>query len=222
MKKILLGLAAAALLSASAVNATEYGFDKAHSHIGFTVKHILGKVPGEFRDYDGTFSWDPAKPESSKVKVTIQAASIDTANDFRDKDLRSEKYFNVKKYPTLTFVSTKVEKGADESHFKVSGDLTIHGVTKPVVLDVEYLGSDSMPMGKDPKNTAKIAAFSATVKIDRRDYGIDMSMQLPSGNLMVGNDVNISLDITGMDSASLKKMAAMMGKMKKGKPANKK
>lgn len=221
MKKLFLLLAAFGFLAATSVNAAEYGFDKAHSHVGFKIKHILGMVPGEFKDYDGTFTFDPDKPEASKVKVTIQAASINTDNDFRDKDLRSEKYFNVEKYPTLTFVSKKVSKGEVDNKYSVVGDLTIHGVTKPVTLDVDYLGADTMPMDKEGKNTAKIVGFSASTKIDRRDFGLDMSMQLPSGNLMVGNDVNITLDIAGMDTASLKKMAEMMGKMKKDKPVEK-
>lgn len=220
MKKLFLLLAVSGFVAATSVNATEYGFDKAHSHIGFSVKHILGKVPGEFKDYDGTFTFDPAKPEASKVKVTIQAASINTDNDFRDKDLRSEKFFDVEKYPTLAFVSKKVSKGDGENQYKVEGNLTIHGVTKPVVLDVDYLGADKMPMDKEGKMSAQIVGFSATTKVDRRDFGLSMGMTLPSGNLMVGNDVDITLDITGMDTASLKKMAEMMGKMKKDKSAD--
>lgn len=215
MKKLFLLLAVSGLLAATSVNATEYGFDKAHSHIGFKVKHILGMVPGEFTDYDGAFNFDPAKPEASKVKVTIQAASINTDNGMRDNDLRSEKYFDVAKYPTLTFVSTKVTKGDGENKYNVLGKLTIHGVTRPVTLDVDYLGADTMPMSKDGKMTPKIVGFSATTKIDRRDYGLDMSMVLPSGNLMVGNDVNISLDMTGMDKASLEAMKKMMSGTKK-------
>ncbi|HEV2355871.1 MAG TPA: YceI family protein [Puia sp.] len=214
MKKLFTLLAVVGL-AASTVQAAEYGFDKAHSHVGFKIKHILGMVSGEFKDYDGSFNFDPAKPEASKVKVTIQAASIDTDNEMRDKDLQSEKYFNVAKYPTLTFVSTKVKKGDGENQYNVEGKLTIHGVTKPVTLDVDYLGEDSMPMSKDGKMSAKIVGFSATTKIDRRDFGLDMSMALPSGNLMVGNDVYITLDITGMDKASLDAMKKMMSGAKK-------
>lgn len=214
MKKLFMLLAVVGL-AASTVQAAEYGFDKAHSHVGFKIKHILGMVPGEFKDYDGSFNFDPAKPEASKVKVTIQAASIDTDNEMRDKDLQSEKYFNVAKYPTLTFVSTKVKKGDGDDKYIVDGKLTLHGVTKPVTLDVDYLGADTMPMSKDGKMSAKIVGFSATTKINRRDFGLDMSMALPSGNLMVGNDVYITLDITGMDKASLDAMKKMMSGAKK-------
>lgn len=219
MRKYLLLLAAFGFLAANSVKATEYGFDKAHSHIGFSVKHILSKVPGEFKDYDGFFAFDPAHPEKSKVNVTIQAASINTDNEMRDHHLQSADFFNVQKFPTITFVSKKVTKGDSDNKYKLEGDLTIHGVTKPVILDVEYLGSDIMPMDKEGKVTANIAGFSATTTIDRRDFGLNMSMVMPSGNLMVGNDVNITLDIAAMDKASLKKQAEMMEKMKKDKPA---
>lgn len=219
MKKLVLLLAALGFLAATSGNATEYGFDKAHSHIGFKVKHILGMVPGEFKDYDGSFSFDPDHPESSKVKVTIQADSINTDNEMRDKDLRGGHFFDVEKYPTLSFVSTKVLKGDGDNKYNVEGKLTIHGVTKPVTLDVDYLGADSMPMSKDGKMSAKIVGFTATTKVDRRDFGLSMDMTLPSGNLMVGNDVNIELDITGMDQKSLDAMKKMMASMKKDKPA---
>ena len=220
MKKIFLMLGVFAFLGASSVRATEYGFDKAHTHIGFSVKHILSKVPGEFKDYDGTFTFDPAKPEASKVQVTIQAASVNTGVEPRDHHLQSPDFFDVEKYPTLTFVSKRVEKGAGENKYNVTGDLTIHGVTKSVVLDVDYLGSDTMPMGRDGKMTAKIAGFSATTTIDRRDFGLVWNKALASGNLMVSNDVTINLDIAGIDKASLDKMKAMMEKMKQSKPAD--
>jgi polyisoprenoid-binding protein YceI len=202
MKKFVLGLAAAALLSVSAVNATEYGFDKAHSSVGFTVKHLLSKVSGSFTDYDGTINFDPKNPTAAKVKVTIQAKSISTGVEKRDGHLRSPDFFDVAKFPTLTFVSTKVEKGADDSHFKVTGDLTIHGVTKSVVLDTEFGGTDNA-MGAD------IVGFSATTKIDRRVFGLTWGEEMMSTakNLMVGNDVTINIEVAGMDKAAMKKMA---------------
>jgi len=221
MKKLFALLAVAGFLAVTSVNAAEYGFDKAHSHIGFSVKHILSKVPGEFKDYDGTFSFDPAKPEAGKINVTIQAASISTDNEMRDHHLQSPDFFDVEKYPTITYKSTKVSKGDGDNKYVVEGKLTMHGVTKPVTLDVEYLGADTMPMGKDGAMTASIAGFSATAKIDRRDFGLVWNKTLASGNLMVSNDVDITLDVAAMDKASLKKMAEMMSKMKKDKPADK-
>jgi polyisoprenoid-binding protein YceI len=165
-------------------------------------------VPGEFRDYDGSFSFDPDKPLASKVSVVIQAASINTANDMRDKHLQSPDFFDVNKFPTLEFVSKKILKGDGDNQYKVVGDLTIHGVTKSVTLDATYLGKDTL-MG------AKIIGFSAATKIDRRDFGLTWSKILESGNLMVGNDVAITLDIAGMDKAGMEKMK----KMSEAKPA---
>ena len=218
MRKFFLPLAVLGFLAATTVNAMEYGFDKAHSHIGFSVKHILSKVSGEFKDYDGSFTFDPAKPENSKVKVSIQAASINTDNDMRDHHLQSPAFFDVEKFPTLDFKSTKVTKEEGDNKYKVEGKLTIHGVTKPVTLDVEYLGSDEMPTDKEGKTKAAIAGFSATTKIDRRDFGLSWNQTLASGNLMVSNDVDITLDIAGMEKKSLD---AMMKKMMGAKKTEK-
>ncbi len=199
-------------LAAASANATEYGFDKAHSHVGFSVKHILSMVPGEFKDFDGSFSFDEKKPESSKVNVTIQTASVNTNMEKRDAHLQSADFFDAVKFPTLTFVSTKVEAAGDKK-YKVTGDLTIHGVTKSVVLDVDYMGTDTI-MGMDT------IGFSASTKIDRRDFGLSWGQDKLSaaGNLMVGNDVNINIDIAGMSKAGMEKMKKMM----KNKPADKK
>ncbi len=222
MKKLFLSFGLFAFVAVGSVQATEYGLDKAHTHVGFSVKHILSMVPGEFKDYDGTFSFDPKKPEASKIKVTIQTASVNTGVEMRDHHLQTADFFDAEKYPTLTFVSKSVEKGDAENKYKVVGDLTIHGVTKSVTLDVDYLGADEMPMGKDGKMVAKVVGFSATTTIDRRDFGLAFNKVLASGNLMVGNDVKISLDIAGMDKKSLDAMKKMMGAPKKEKPADKK
>ncbi|HUO57626.1 MAG TPA: YceI family protein [bacterium] len=215
MKKIFLSFAVFGFLAAASARATDYGFDKAHSHIGFTVKHILSMVSGEFKDYDGTISFDPAKPEGGKVSVTIQTASINTDNEMRDHHLQSPDFFDAEKNPTITFKSTKVAKGDGENKYKVTGDLTMHGVTKSVVLDVDYQGADTMQMGKDGA-IAKIAGFSATTTIDRRDFGLNWGQDklTAAGNLMVANEVNIKLDVAAIDKASQKKM---MDKMKNAK-----
>jgi len=201
MRKFFFAFAVFSLLVGSAVNAKEYVFDKAHSHVGFTVKHVLSMVPGEFKEYDGSFSFDEKKPEASKVKVTIQAASINTNVDRRDAHLKSPDFFDVEKFPTLTFVSKKVSKGEGENKYKVEGDLTIHGVTKAVTLDVEYLGTDTM-MGMET------IGFSATTTIDRRDFGLvwGETMASAAGNLIVANKVTINLEITGMTKEAMEKM----------------
>ena len=206
MKKLFLFLAAFSFLAVSTVRAEIYGFDKAHSQVGFAVRHILSPVHGEFKDYDGTIHFDPAKPEDSKISVTIQVDSISTDNDMRDHHLKTPDFFDAAKYPTITFKSIKVTSLGDNK-YTVEGALSMHGMIKPVVLNVDYMGSDTM-MG------AKIAGFSATTKIDRRDFGISFNKVLDSGNLMVGNDVTITLDIALMDKAGLEKMKAMMSKPK--------
>jgi polyisoprenoid-binding protein YceI len=116
-----------------------FGFDKAHSLIGFRVRHVLSKVEGRFKSFDGTIWLDRQKPAASRVELTIQAASIDTANENRDNDLRSANYFDVAKYPTITFKSTKVEpKGNDL--YEVTGEFSMHGVTKTIKVPVKHLG----------------------------------------------------------------------------------
>ncbi len=206
MKKLFLFLAAFSFLAVSSVRAEVYGFDKAHSQIGFAVRHILSPVHGEFKDYDGTIHFDPKKPEDARINVTIQTASISTDNEMRDHHLQSPDFFDAATYPTITFKSTKVTTVSDNK-YSVEGNLTMHGVTKSVTLDVDYMGADVM-MG------APIAGFSATTKIDRRDFGLTWNKTLESGNVMVGNDVTITLDIALMSKAGLEKMKAMMSKPK--------
>jgi polyisoprenoid-binding protein YceI len=201
MKKISSLIAVLLFAAAGSLWAEDYGFDKAHSQVSFAVKHVLAMTHGEFKDYDGTVVFDEKKPESSKIDVTIQTASIDTANEMRDHHLKTADFFDAEKYPTLTFKSTKVVKAGDKK-YKVTGDLTIHGVTKSVVLDVDYLGADVM-MGMP------IAGFSATTTIDRRDFGLSWGQDKLSGagNLIVANEVQIKLDISLITKEALKKMA---------------
>lgn len=204
MRKQVSLLALAAFLTATVAGAEEYGFDKAHSHIGFSIRHIFVPVLGEFKDYDGSFTFDPKNPSKDKIEVTIQADSISTDNEMRDHDLRSDHFFNVEKYPTITFKSRKVDADGKDQ-YKVTGDLTIHGVTKPVVLDVSYMGSGKM-MGSD------LVGFTASTTIDRRDFGLTWGQDklTDAGKVMVGDQVAITLDISGMDKAGLAKMAAKM------------
>ncbi len=212
MKKFFLLFVVFGFLAVSSADATEYVIDKAHSTIGFSIKHMVTMVRGNFKDFDGTFSFDEKKPGAGKVKVTIQTASINTNNEGRDKHLQTPDFFDGAKYPTLTFVSKKVTANGDKQ-YKVVGDLTMRGATKPVTLDVEYLGADAF-MDMDG------VGFSATAKIDRRDFGLSMGQDKMTAakNLMVGNDVNITLDIAGTSKASMEKMK----KKQKEKAAEKK
>jgi len=172
---------------AQAAFAAEYAIDQAHSHVGFSIRHIATKVKGEFREFSGSFSFDEKKPAASKVSVTVQAASIFTNNDKRDAHLRTPDFFDAAKYPTATFKSTKVE-GAGKGRYKVTGDLTLHGITKSVVLDVEHLGTEQA-FG------SSVAGFTATTRILRKDFGFDLGKALESGKLMLSDEVDLTLEI---------------------------
>lgn len=167
---------------------TTYGIDKAHSEVTFQVRHLLTKVRGRFSDFEGTIQYDEEQPEDSSVNVTIRAASIDTNERDRDAHLRSADFFDVEKDPALTFRSAVIRrKGPLE--FEVRGDLTIHGVTRPVTLDVNFLGK-----AKDPWGNERIA-FEADVTINRKDYGLNWNAALETGGFLVGDEVKISLSV---------------------------
>jgi polyisoprenoid-binding protein YceI len=183
MKKLGVGTFAIWILAAGvAAAATEtYTFDKAHSLMGFRIRHVLNKVEGRFKTFDGTIWLDRDNPAASKVELKIDAASVDTANDTRDNDLRSPNYFDVAKYPTITFKSAKIEqKGKDL--YEVTGDLSIHGVTKTIQVPVKHLGFGKM--GKMEK-----AGFEVSLPINRKDFGI------VSGSPVVGDEVEINIQV---------------------------
>ena len=166
-----------------------YQIDPSHSTASFSIKHMMiAKVHGGFEKMSGTLTYDKANPSKSSVQVAIEAASINTREPQRDTHLRSPDFFDVEKYPTITFKSTRVE-GSD-GELKVIGDLTIHGVTQQVTLDVEG-PSDEM---KDPWGNIKIGA-SGTTKIKRKDFGLTWNAALEAGGFLVGDDVTISLDV---------------------------
>jgi polyisoprenoid-binding protein YceI len=164
--------------------------DRAHSDVGFDVRHFFNKVHGSFTDYSGTISYDPKNLTVSTVSVTIRDSSINTRNDRRDTHLRSDDFFAVEKFPTITFQSTKIVPGKDDKHFQVIGDLTMRGVTKSVTLDAEFLGMQTMgQMGTQ-------AGFMAKTTIpDRKEYGISWNRTLDQGGVMLGDDVDITLNI---------------------------
>jgi polyisoprenoid-binding protein YceI len=164
----------------------------AHSSVGFKVRHFFAKATGNFRQFEGTIQFDPAQPERASVEATIQTTSIDTANEGRDKHLRSADFFDVEKFPTLTFKSTKVEKKGEE--LLVTGDLTIKGVTKSVTFPIEFHGAGPTPWG------AQSAGFSAELKIDRKDFGVTWNKALDQGGTVLGDDVAISLEIEALEA----------------------
>ena len=182
--------------SVASAEARTYSIDKAHSEVGFKIKHLFNKTYGRFADFSGTIQFDPKNVAASSVDVTIQDSTISTENDRRDGDLRSENFFWVEKYPTMTFKSTKVIPSKDPNHFQVGGDLTLRGVTKPVVLDVEYDGMG--PVAIQGHSMGTQAGFSAKTTINRKDFGIVWNRQLDAGGVMLGDDVDISLDIAAV------------------------
>lgn len=174
--------------TATATKTTTYNIDKAHSEVTFQVRHLLTKVRGRFSDFDGTIEYDEEHPENSKVNVRIQAASIDTSEKDRDTHLRSGDFFDVQTHPTLTFTSRRITRKGTLG-FDLTGDLTIHGVTRPVTFDVNFLGK-----AKDPWGNERIA-FEAETTINRKDYGLNWNAALETGGFLVGDEVKISLSV---------------------------
>jgi polyisoprenoid-binding protein YceI len=165
-----------------------YKIDPAHTATNFTVRHMMiTNVRGGFDNISGTLNFDAANPAASSVEVTINAASINTGVADRDNHLRSADFFEVEKYPTISFKSTKVEAHG-ETHAKVTGDLTIRDVTKSVVLDVEFLGQSASPFG-DTR-----AGFEATTSINREDFGLGWNVALEAGGVLVGKDIKLNID----------------------------
>ena len=165
-----------------------FQIDKAHSEATFQVRHLISKVRGRFSDFDGTVELDDARPEQSKVSLTIKAASIDTGVADRDQHLRSDDFFATDTHPTLTFVSTAiVPKGGN--HYEVTGDLTMRGVTKSIVLPIEFLGTATDPWGNQK------VAFEGEVTLNRKDYGLNWNAAIETGGFLVGDEVKVSLSI---------------------------
>jgi polyisoprenoid-binding protein YceI len=174
---------------------TTYAIDKAHSEVTFQVRHLLTKVRGRFSEFEGTLEYDDQNPEKSSVSVTIHATSIDTNEKDRDTHLRSADFFEVEKFGTLTFKSTRVTRKSGDN-YDVAGDLTIHGVTRPVTLAATHLGK-----AKDPWGNERIA-FEAETTINRKDFGLLWNAALETGGFLVGDDVKISLSIQAVPKAA--------------------
>lgn len=186
------GAVLAVLLSLSGdqarADALKLSIDPQHSTVGFRVRHLFTKVSGQFRGFEGTIEFDQKNLAASKVAVTIQASTIDTNVEARDKDLRSPRFFDVAKYPTLSFTSTGI---ADISgtRGRIKGSLTVHGVTREVVLDAEFLGA-----GKDPWGNQRFG-FHGETKVNRKDFGMAWNEMIEAGGVLVGDEVEIVLDL---------------------------
>jgi polyisoprenoid-binding protein YceI len=165
-----------------------FAIDKAHSEATFQVRHLVTKVRGSFADLGGTIQANEANPELSSVTFTINAASIDTGTPDRDAHLRSADFFDVEKYPTISFASTGI-KAVGGANYTVTGDLTMRGVTKRIEVPVTFLGT-----AKDPWGNEKIG-FETELTLNRKDYGLTWNAALETGGFLVGDEVKVAVSI---------------------------
>jgi polyisoprenoid-binding protein YceI len=184
-------LALALAVLAQSAFASTWDIDPSHSQAGFEVRHlVVAEVRGHFQKMSGTLDLNDKDVSKSKVDVVIDAASIDTNEPKRDEHLKSADFFDAANHPKITFKSTKLEKGSGKDKWKVTGDLTIRGVTKPVVLDTEAPAQEI----KDPYGNLRRVA-SATTTINRKDYGLKWSAMTEAGGAVAGDEVKIILDV---------------------------
>ncbi len=172
-----------------------YTSDRGHSEVLFRVRHLLTRVTGQFRDFAGTIEFDPARPDASRVEFTIDTASIDTSVADRDTHLKSEDFFHVAQHPQITFRSERVKPTRAES-FLVTGPLTIRGVARTIDLPVDYLGTM-----KDPWGNEKLG-FEATLKLNRKDFGLNWNAALEAGGFLVGDEVDVTLNVQAIKQAA--------------------
>jgi polyisoprenoid-binding protein YceI len=188
---LLLALLQAAQPATPPTPTNKWAADPAHSAVGFRVRHLgITWVNGTFKQWAIELNYDPANPEAASVVARIQTASINTDNERRDNDLRSSNYLAIDSFPEIAFTSEKVERAAD-GRLRITGDLTLRGVTRPVVLDAEVAGVLATPRGRR-------TAFTATTTIKRQDYGITLN-RLMEGAQVVGDDVRITIDIEAIE-----------------------
>ncbi|MFS8524781.1 MAG: YceI family protein [Limnochordales bacterium] len=176
-------------------NQTTWTIDPSHTIVEFGIRHLMiTTVKGRFGGVEGTIKGNPDDWTDAEVEVKIDAASVDTRNEDRDNHLRSADFFEVEKYPHLTYKSTKVTKTGENS-YTIEGELTIRDVTKPVTLEAEYLGKAVDPWGNE-----KIG-FSAKAKVNRKDFGLTWNAPLEAGGFLVGDEVTIELEVQAAKAA---------------------
>jgi len=179
----------ALLFVGTAAGAAQWTIDKAHSSIGFSVRHlVISNVKGTFGDYTGDIEFAPENLEAGKASITVQVTSVDTDDAKRDDHLRSPDFFDVAQYPTMSFTSTKVH-GLEGNKFKMTGNLSIRDIIKEVTFDCVFHGVIDDPAG----NTK--AGFTATATINRQDFDVKWNKTLDAGGVVVGNDVDITLEL---------------------------
>lgn len=187
-------IALALMLTAGMTQAATWSFDKAHSSVGFSVRHmVISRTIGNFDDFEGVMEFDGENVASGTVELTVQMASIDTDDEKRDGHLKTGDFFDVEKYPTMTFKSTKISN-VKGSSFQMVGILTLKGVSKEVTFDCEFNGTLVDPWG----NTR--AGFSAETEINRQDFNVSFSKILDNGGLMVSDMVTINLEMEAIQA----------------------
>jgi polyisoprenoid-binding protein YceI len=188
MKRLALAVVAAAALALPARAQDTYLVDKGHSDVGFQVRHLVSKVSGQFKDFEGTLRLDRAQPAQSSVEFAIAAASIDTNLADRDAHLRNADFLDVEKFPRITFRSTKVVPDGKD-RYQVTGTLTLRGVSREVTLPVQFLGFVRDPWGNDK------AGFEAILTVNRKDYGITWNKALDAGGVVLGEEVKVVFNL---------------------------
>jgi polyisoprenoid-binding protein YceI len=206
MKRVLVFVFTALVSTAVFAAAESFVVDKYHSEATFQIRHLITRVSGRFDEVSGSISVDRSNPTLSSVEFTIKTASIDTGVAPRDKDLRGANFFEVDKYPEITFKSTGIKPSGKKDVYDVTGAFTMHGVTKTITIPVEFLGFAKDPQGKER------AGFAAHTTLNRQDYGIKWNRALDNGGALLGDDVDITLNI---DAA--KSVAAVKDEVKKEK-----
>lgn len=188
VSKVILSVFMLVGMLGSFAQAATYDVDKSHTHIGFSVRHmVVSNTKGNFGDFEGTIEFDQDAPENIRANATISVTSVDTGNEKRDNHLRSDDFFDVEKFPAMTFETTRVEGTLPD--VTLIGNLTIKDVTKEVSIPVEFMG----PI-KDPWGNVRIG-FSGSTKINRQDFGIAFNTVMESGGLVVGDEVKINLEV---------------------------
>ena len=187
-------LATLAYAPGAAEAASTYTADRAHTSVSFAVRHMMSQVRGSFTDFSMTIVKDDANLAGSSVDFKIQATSVNTASEMRDKHLRSEDFFFVEKFPEITFKSSKVEKASDSEN-KGTGDFTMRGVTKVLTLPVTYLGEMK---GMDGKS---LVGFSVTTKLNRKEFGFNWNKALDNGGLLLSDEVTVEINIEAKQSS---------------------
>ncbi len=194
MTRKLFAAAVLTTLAALPMQAESYKIDPSHSEVGFTIRHMVSNVRGRFNDFQGTVDMDPKAPQKGSVEFSVKTTSIDTGSADRDKHLRTADFFDVEKYPEITFKSDSV-KPAGKNKYNVTGTLTMHGVSKKVTLPVTYLGEGKDPWGKT------LAGFETSTKLDRKEYGIVWNKAIDNGGVLLGDDVTVSINLETVKAA---------------------